>query len=477
MATTYPTTKQTIPNPTGTDLLDNANNLLDHDYQHSTENDTVEALQDKVGIDNDPNVDSFDYKLSNIASGDKAVSDNGTGQSITDITLINQLFNFTGDATGDMYYRDATGVTTRLPIGSTGQIIQAGAGGIPEYFSNPATSPATYTFSGISTFDADARYYAADSEASDSYIITLSPAPDAYAVGQTFRFKANTANTGAATININSLGVKNIVKGVNTTLVNGDIAAGQVITITYDGTNFVIQSPVANDLTTLYPSVPNTVPTATTNYYTYQSFPTVVDDDGTLEYGSATSSGYVPATKYNGGGSIYLSGTGSLLTNIPTTTGFDAGFFPNTLGSNPLYFKLRVFVRTGIATSPIHAFGLGQLGSSIYQAHTDTSNDSIRFVYNGTNTFAVTSKATATAGYTATNIDAFVNLSRWCVYSIVATSTSVLFYVDGVLAATHTTNIPIGVNELYLGWGSTQSSGTSEMVVSPNIISMPNTAS
>lgn len=252
MSTTYPTTKQSIPNPTGTDLMENASATLDHDYQHSTVNDTIEALQDKVGIDGDPNVDSFDYKLSDIASGEKAISNNGSGQTLADITLTDPQINFGGDATGDMYYRNAGGITTRLPIGTSGQILQTSASSIPEWVANPAASNATYTVSGISTLDANARYYAADAGGTDAYTITLSTAPNAYAVGQTFRFKANTANTGAATLNVNSLGAKTIVKGVNTTLSNGDIAASQIVTVTYDGTNFVLQNPTATASTNPY---------------------------------------------------------------------------------------------------------------------------------------------------------------------------------------------------------------------------------
>jgi hypothetical protein len=58
-------------------------------------------------------------------------------------------------------------------------------------------------------------------------------------------FKANTINTGAATLNVNSLGAKTIVKYVNTTLENGDIAAGMFCSLIYDGTNFVLQNPIA----------------------------------------------------------------------------------------------------------------------------------------------------------------------------------------------------------------------------------------
>lgn len=88
--------------------------------------------------------------------------------------------------------------------------------------------------------------YAADAEASDAYAIALDPAVTAYAAGQTFRFKANTANTGGASLNVNGLGAKTILKQNNVALATGDIEAGQIVTVTYDGTNFQLQSADAN---------------------------------------------------------------------------------------------------------------------------------------------------------------------------------------------------------------------------------------
>lgn len=88
--------------------------------------------------------------------------------------------------------------------------------------------------------------YAADAGSSDAYAITLSPAPSAYAAGQEFRFKANTANTGAATLNVNSLGAKTIKKLNDQDLADNDIEVGQIVTVVYDGTNFQMQSQIAN---------------------------------------------------------------------------------------------------------------------------------------------------------------------------------------------------------------------------------------
>jgi hypothetical protein len=87
--------------------------------------------------------------------------------------------------------------------------------------------------------------YAADAGSSDSYAVTLSPAPSSYTAGMVVNFKANTVNTGAATLNVNSLGAKSIVKSYNVALVNGDIKANQIVSVIYDGTNFQMLSPVA----------------------------------------------------------------------------------------------------------------------------------------------------------------------------------------------------------------------------------------
>lgn len=65
----------------------------------------------------------------------------------------------------------------------------------------------------------------------------------AYVAGQTFRFVSAGANaTNAVTLNINGLGAKNVTKNGTTALVPGDIPAGAIIVVTYDGTRFQITS-------------------------------------------------------------------------------------------------------------------------------------------------------------------------------------------------------------------------------------------
>jgi hypothetical protein len=57
-------------------------------------------------------------------------------------------------------------------------------------------------------------------------------------------FKANTANDGAATINVNSLGAKALVDKDNNAIASGAISAGQYVLAVYDGTSFRILSNI-----------------------------------------------------------------------------------------------------------------------------------------------------------------------------------------------------------------------------------------
>jgi hypothetical protein len=72
---------------------------------------------------------------------------------------------------------------------------------------------------------------------------SLTPVITAYATGQTFRFIPANTITAAATININSVGAKNIYKNASgglVALVANDLIANNTYEITYDGTQFVV---------------------------------------------------------------------------------------------------------------------------------------------------------------------------------------------------------------------------------------------
>lgn len=104
------------------------------------------------------------------------------------------------------------------------------------------TPSSSNTFVTQTGFQRAQEVYAADSVGSDSYAVTLSPVPAAYVTGMVVRFKAGTANTGACTLNVNSLGATSIKKRVSADLDTGDILANQIVEVVYDGTNFQLIS-------------------------------------------------------------------------------------------------------------------------------------------------------------------------------------------------------------------------------------------
>lgn len=77
----------------------------------------------------------------------------------------------------------------------------------------------------------------------DTLTGSLTPAIAAYAAGNLFSFVAANTNTGATTINLNSLGAKSITKFGSTALAAGDIVSGQLYLIEYDGTRFQLINP------------------------------------------------------------------------------------------------------------------------------------------------------------------------------------------------------------------------------------------
>jgi hypothetical protein len=98
----------------------------------------------------------------------------------------------------------------------------------------------------------------------------------AYATGQLFTFVSAGANTGATTLNINSIGAKAITKNGSTALASGDIASGAAVQVFYDGTEFQLISSAAG--TVSYASTAgsiansggwNVTPSGTTLYFNY----------------------------------------------------------------------------------------------------------------------------------------------------------------------------------------------------------------
>jgi hypothetical protein len=68
--------------------------------------------------------------------------------------------------------------------------------------------------------------------------LSIGGAPGSYAPGQRYAFVVASNNTGAATLAVNGLGVKSLRRPDGSTLAANDLVAGNLVAVTYDGTNF-----------------------------------------------------------------------------------------------------------------------------------------------------------------------------------------------------------------------------------------------
>lgn len=88
----------------------------------------------------------------------------------------------------------------------------------------------------------EAFVYDVDTGVADAYVVTLSPAPAAYVGGLYCVMEASNANTGASTININSLGAIPIINHNGSALIGRQIIPGGIYTLVINnaGTSAII---------------------------------------------------------------------------------------------------------------------------------------------------------------------------------------------------------------------------------------------
>lgn len=88
--------------------------------------------------------------------------------------------------------------------------------------------------------------FGTDNGSVNAFEVDLYPPVEEYYAGLTVNFKALTANDGPCTIDLNSLGAVVIKKRFNVDLVAGDILAGQIISLIFDGSVFQMSSSAAS---------------------------------------------------------------------------------------------------------------------------------------------------------------------------------------------------------------------------------------
>ena len=133
--------------------------------------------------------------------------------------------------TGSIAADGQTTITANLPMSNYKHTGVANASALTHY----ATAD--------QVVDSNLTYGGASSGGTDTYAVNLTVSPGAYAAGQRFQFIADVANTGACTINFNSIGAASIKLSDGSDPSNGHIQASMIVDVQYDGTNFELMNP------------------------------------------------------------------------------------------------------------------------------------------------------------------------------------------------------------------------------------------
>lgn len=245
------------------------------------------------------------------------------------------------------------------------------------------------------------------------------------------------------------------------------------------GWNGVLEPPTKNavydKIETLanFDKIPNTdVPSVA--YQTFQLMPVVGATTSVITNGW-TKSGHTYTADTGGGGRLGMgiAVDGYTLAQLPSIIATQDELRFNDIGANEIRIKHR-FKAVTLGSGERIGFGLTNQAGDLSQLDTYTTQPTIRFLYQDTGTgdklWAVNSNGSAA---TSTDITGALTLTNFNVLELVITSTSIKFYVNGTLVATHTTNIPTS-GSVYVGWG-TEYNGTmsGSAYLNPIFISLP----
>ena len=176
----------------------------------------------------------------NVASGEGALFPSPSGGDYFALVLGDGTFSGPYEVT---YCTSRTGdalTVTRAQEGTTALAWIAGSRA-----SNLMTAGTMETIQTAASGQQQSGNYATDSGTANALVITLSPAPASLAdlVGAPVRvLKIASANTGPATIDINSLGPEAIKHADGTDVGVGELPASGLFEFIWDGTNVILQS-------------------------------------------------------------------------------------------------------------------------------------------------------------------------------------------------------------------------------------------
>jgi hypothetical protein len=258
--------------------------------------------------------------------------------------------------------------------------------------------------------------YAADTGSANVYAVAPSPAITVYATGQVVTLKPVNANTGASTLNVNSLGAKNIKMPDGSALPTGAMSASGVYALMYDGTNFVLMNPatIINWLlargTALASASTVDLGAADSDYVEISGTTTITS------LGSTTARNHV-WVRFQGALTLTHNSTSLILptgSNITTAAG-DVAEFVRLSGSNWQclgYVPVSGKPVAAITRSDLPAGSIIQTVSATYTSNADLTatiplDDTIPQITEGTEVVAVTITPTSAASTIEISFHAF----------------------------------------------------------------------
>lgn len=154
---------------------------------------------------------------------DWVLDPSGTFITLTEPTAEPEEFHFT--------------VTKKIRTVTSGKLI-AGSDIVDNSITKEKLSPEVLSL--IDDFLSHVKY-AVDTGTANAKVVTFNVAPPAYVDGMGIAFKNLTQNTGAVKINVNGLGLVDVLKSNGTPLSSGNLKANSIYTVRYNGTSFILQ--------------------------------------------------------------------------------------------------------------------------------------------------------------------------------------------------------------------------------------------
>lgn len=175
-----------------------------------------------------------------------------------------------GTTTPKATYQDADKSTSHanpIVLDSNGRKLVY-AEGAYKFIVHTSADVLLYTFDDL-TYRAETggyTYVSTSGGSANAQTLSPSPAPTAYTAGDVYKFIPSATNTSALTLNVSGLGAKSVKCPNGDACIGGEVASGQVVEVTYNGTNFILTSfePVWTNWTPTYSTDAGTLTLMTT---------------------------------------------------------------------------------------------------------------------------------------------------------------------------------------------------------------------